>query len=186
MFRFLRYQFRPARLFKDALGFLFAVTLMGGSAFSIPQGPVSQEKSVPLTRLVITFGTNTTSIWGAGIWDGMRIVIRDRATWENIWKRILSPDPYHDPYQAVPSLPQIDFSKEMLIVAAMGRRPSGGYRILIDRARETRTSIEVEVQNISSCGTAPAIMTAPIDIVRIPKTDLPVTFKEIEIRPGCK
>ena len=189
MFRSPAYQFRPARLLKDALGFFFAVTLTGAIAYSMPHGAqqvVNQEKSVAVTRLVVTSGTNTTSIWQAGIWDEMRVVIRDRDTWSAVWKRIVSPDPHPDPSQATPALPEIDFSREMLIVAAMGRRPSSAYRILVDSARETRMSLEVEVHSISICGSALGVMTAPIDIGRIPKTDLPVTFKEIEIRPGCK
>ena len=188
----MSYRLCPARLLKDALVTFFAVTLMCSAAFSNPQSPqspqqvVNQEKSVPVTRLVVTFGTNTTSIWNGGIWDQLRIVIRDRATWENTWRRIVSPDPYHDPYQAVPALPEIDFSREMLVVVAMGQRPSSGYQIIIKSAREGRNRLEVEVESVPACGMQMAVMTAPIDIVRIPKTDLPVTFREVEVKRGCK
>ncbi len=183
------YQFRPARLFTDALVSFFAVTLMCATAFSNPQTPqqvVNQEKSIPITRLVVTFGTNTTPIWGGGIWDELRIVVRDRTSWETLWKRIVSPDPYHDPYQAVPSLPEIDFSREMLVVAAMGRRPTTGYRVLVKSAREGRSGLEVEVESISACGTQMQILTAPIDIVRIPRIEMPVTFRETVVNRDCK
>ena len=180
-------EFHPARLLKDVLVSLFVLALMSATAFPTPQGAQQvPEKSIPVTRLVVTFGTNTTPIWQAGIWDELRIVIRDRATWENTWKRIFSPDPYHDPYQAMPPLPEIDFSQEMLIVAAMGRRPSSNYQIMVDGARERNNRVEVEVHNISICTSALGIITAPIDIVRIPRTDLPVTFNEIEVKRGCK
>ena len=189
MFCCANHQFGPARFLKDVLGCFFAVTLMAATALSGTQGGpqvVNQEKSVLVTRLVVTFGTNTTSIWQSGFWDELRIIIRDRATWDTIWKRIVSPDPYHDPYNAVPPLPEIDFSREMLVVTAMGQRPSGGYRIMVNSVLEKNRRLEVEVHSISTCGGAPAIVTAPIDIVRIPKTDIPVSFREIEVRPGCK
>src|SRR5262249_44707676 len=145
MFCCANHQFGPARFLKDVLGCFFAVTLMAATALSGTQGGpqvVNQEKSVLVTRLVVTFGTNTTSIWQSGFWDELRIIIRDRATWDTIWKRIVSPDPYHDPYNAVPPLPEIDFSREMLVVTAMGQRPSGGYRIMVNSVLEKNRRLE--------------------------------------------
>lgn len=188
MFRGAPSQLRPARFLQDALVTFFALTILGAPAFSKPQDPqkvVHPEKPVPVTRLLVTFGTNTTII-GNGGFDELRIVIRDRATWENVWKRLFMPGPYRDPYKPIPSLPEIDFSREMLIVAAMGQRPSGHYGIQVSSAHEKNNRLEVEVHSVSTCGMAPAIVTAPIDIVRTPRTELPVTFREIEIRHGCK
>jgi hypothetical protein len=82
-------------------------------------------------------------------------------------------------------LPEIDFSKEMIVVAAMGLRPSSGYAILIDGACEVDGKVEVFVSSVEqvSCGDIgvfPA-MTAPADAVRIPRSDLPVVFRETQL-----
>ncbi len=165
----------------------FLVLVLSSAGYSIPQGArEGPGRSVPVTRLVVTTGSNTSPIWNAGIWDELRIVIRDRETWDSVWKRICRPDPFHDPYPSLLPLPEIDFSREMLVVVAMGRRPSGSYRIIVNSARERDNRLELEVQNISPCGADYAIMTAPIDIVRLPKSDLPVTFREVEVKRGCK
>ena len=157
---------------------LLMLTLTGSVGYSIPQRPqesTNPGRSVTVTRLVVTFGTNTTAIWDGRL-DKSRIVVRDRETWDSIWKRLLNPTPSYPP------LPEIDFSREMLVIAAMGERPSGGYRILVNSAHNLGNRTEVEVQSMSPCGLAPAIMTSPIDIVRIPRSDLTVTFREVEVK----
>ena len=174
------FQCRPARLLKGVLACLFLLALIGPAVSSAPQEPqenIYPRKELPLTRLLVTFGSNTTSIWGSRINDELRIVIRDRETWDTVWKRMFAP-----PSASVPPLPEIDFSREMLVVVSMGSRPSGGYRIIVNSARELRLRVEVEVLSSSPCGLAPAIMTAPVDIVRIPRTDFPVTFQEVEAK----
>ena len=167
----------------------FLVLVLSSAGYSIPQGArEGPGRSVPVTRLVVTTGSNTSPIWNAGIWDELRIVIRDRETWDSVWKRICcTSDPlFRNPSTSLLPLPEIDFSREMIVVAAMGRRPNGGYRIIVNSAHERDNRLEVEVQNISTCGPTPQMFTAPVDIVRLPKTDLPVTFREVEVKLGCK
>jgi hypothetical protein len=71
----------------------------------------------------------------------------------------------------------------MLIVASMGEKPSGGYEIVITGACEVDNKIEIQVRSsdYTKCGGAnTAVITAPVDIVRLPKSDLPVVFRETE------
>jgi hypothetical protein len=79
-------------------------------------------------------------------------------------------------------LPEIDFSREMIVIAAMGRRGNGAYRINIDGACEVDGQLVIFVRSIdgSSC-TAPAIITATVDVARLPRIDLPVVFRETEV-----
>src|SRR5713226_8725464 len=178
----LAFHLRLEHLLKHALLSFLVIVLISSAGASIPQGArEGTGKSVPVTRLVVTNGSNTSPIWNSGIWDELRIVIRDRQTWGSVWKRICRLDPFHDPYPSLLPLPEIDFSSEMLVVVSMGQRPNGGYRIIVNSARERDNQLEVEVHNISSCGLTPQVMTAPIDIVRLTKTDLPVTFREVEV-----
>jgi hypothetical protein len=126
---------------------------------------------------------------GSGIWDQLRVVIRDHDAWVDLWKRIHSLEPYRGSYSEPPTLPEIDFSHEMIVVAAMGRRPSSGYAIIINEAYayERNYRLEVAVQSIENRKGCPAlaIMTAPIDIVRLAKTDRTVIFRETEVVNDC-
>lgn len=117
-----------------------------------------------------------------GITDRQRIVIRDREAWRDVWKRIYSL------MSPTPPLPEVDFSKEMLVVVSLGGRGTGGYAIIIDGACERDDKLEVTVRSVSpgkNCMTTQAL-TAPVDIVRVPKTQRSVVFRENEIVHDCK
>jgi hypothetical protein len=112
-------------------------------------------------------------------------VVRDRNTWLDVWKRIYQVVPSNGPY---PELPEIDFSREMIFIAAMGQQPTSGYAIIIDGAYERDDGLEVVVKSVINlkCGAVLTMVTSPIDIVRLPKIERPVVFREIEVVPDCK
>ena len=110
-----------------------------------------------------------------------RLVIKSRDEFGDFWKRLTA---QVRPGRWVPPLPEIDFSKEMIVVAAMGHRWSTGYAIIIDGACEVDGQIEVFVTNVdSSCTLGPGIGSEPADAVRLPRSDLPIVFRETQI--GC-
>jgi len=78
----------------------------------------------------------------SAIWDSLRVVIRDTEAWRKIWEWI-----HHNPGQQFPPLPEIDFSREMVVVAALGGRPTGGYGIIVDRAYERDNRLEIIVRS---------------------------------------
>jgi hypothetical protein len=93
-----------------------------------------------------------------------RIVIRDPVTWQMVWKDIWRG------FSEVPPVPAVDFSSEMIVVAALGARSTGGYGILIDRANEiAHGGISVTIRSISplNCVVTEAF-TQPVDIARLP------------------
>jgi protease stability complex PrcB-like protein len=103
-----------------------------------------------------------------------RIVVRDQGSWEALWARI------YRGFSPVRPVPAIDFSREMLVVAALGSRSSGGYGILIDGANESEgAGLAVTVRSISpkNCLVTLAF-TAPVDIARVPRREGSVTFIE--------
>lgn len=112
--------------------------------------------------------------YSSGLSDSARLVIRDAQAWSELWIRIVE---NHEP---APATPQVDFSREMLIVAAMGTRSSGGHSIAITGVTTDAAGVTVTVMGRKpgpTCMTTMAL-TAPVDIVRIPRTDLPVRFVE--------
>jgi hypothetical protein len=112
-----------------------------------------------------------------------RLVIKSRDEFTDFWKRLTAPIP---PGNWVPSPPDIDFSKEMIVVAAMGQRPSSGYWTIIDGACEVDGQVEVFVSNVEdvSCTGVLTVLTYPADAVRLPRSDLHVVFRETQV--GCK
>jgi len=162
---------------------LFLITFCGYSVLRATQEVAYQGTPVPITQLgPKRSGPRVSFMDISGIGKPLRLVIRDLDSWRDVWKRI-----HHGPYPELPPLPEIDFSREMVIVVALGGRPSSGYGIIIDRAYERDDQLEVVVRSIDGKGcTALTVITAPVDIVRLAKTERAVVFKEIEVVRECK
>ena len=117
----------------------------------------------------------------SGITQPARLLIRNEAEWRDVWTRLVQ---HASP---APDGPAIDFTKEMVIVAALGTSPTAGYMIHI--AHIGRVSGVTYVEIIS---TSPASQchqaersSSPADVVVVPKTDEPLTFVETQVVRGC-
>ena len=137
------------------------------SASVVPGEP---GRAVPLVRLRAEPYSLTYS---SGLTQPERIVIRDEAAWREVWAAIWrrhSPQP----------LPEVDFSQEMLVVVALGERPTGGFGILADSAFADDKELVIRVRTITPgprCGTTQAL-TQPVDVARVPRTALAVRFRD--------
>lgn len=103
----------------------------------------------------------------SGLYDERMLAIRSHPEWQGQWRRITARQ--GDP----PPLPDVDFRREMLLMAAMGPQRSGGYRVAIDKVLEQPGELLAFVRFISpgrGCGAIAAI-TSPVDIVRLPASD---------------
>jgi hypothetical protein len=141
--------------------------------------PVTPLGPKPCPTCKQSRGSFTTT---SGISDSLRVVIRDAASWRKIWERI------HSPFSPTPPLPEIDFSLQLVLVVALGERPTGGYGIIVDRAYQRDDRVEVIVRKQTpgkACGTTQAI-TQPVDIVRIPRTKRVLVFRETEVVHQCE
>jgi hypothetical protein len=109
-----------------------------------------------------------------------RLVVKTQAEWVDFWKRFTAHVP---PENGTFPPPEIDFSKDMVVVSAMGERPHSGYLTFIDGACEVDGQIEVFVSNFENdnCLASFAVVTHPADAVRLPRSDLPVVFRETQI-----
>lgn len=133
---------------------------------------------LPLTRL----STNPYPLTCcSSIGQPERLVVRDDATWRTVWASMwLNMSP-------APELPTVDFSKEMVIVAALGSRSTGGYGILVDSAVMTSGGVALWIGTSSpgrTCLTTQAF-TAPVDIARIQRVDAPVGFIDVPTVVQC-
>jgi len=146
---------------------------------------VCRGKTVAVSLLERPFGLKLsgrrTPYLNGGISQRARLVIRDRAEFNELWNQIMRV------ISDKPPLPEVDFSREMIIVAAMGQQLSR-YEIIIDGACEVDNQLEVLVRSTKflPCGLQAGLPPETVDIVRLPKTDLPVIFREIEVTSDCR
>lgn len=116
---------------------------------------------MPLTRFDERVASSFRHL--SGLHSERLMAIRNSGEWLGQWRRI---NARQDP----PPLPAVDFSREMLLMAAMGRQPTGGYRVVIDKVIEQSGELLAFVRFVSpgrGCG-AIAAVTSPADIVRVP------------------
>ena len=109
----------------------------------------------------------------------VRLVIKNQDQYDEFWKQLTAPI---SPNNWIPPIPKIDFSKEMLIISAMGQRPSSGFWTIIDGACEADGQVEIFISNLDvQCGMGFGVVTHPADAVRIPRSDLPIVFRETQM-----
>ena len=175
-------------------GLLFFCVLTSLSLLFAAQGtpPVTcRGKPLPVTFLPLP-GAKVTGDYplrfgGTRAWPRLqftsdhafRLVVKNRDELSDFWKRLTAVFP---PSGWVPPIPEVDFSKDVVVVTAMGSRPSSGYWTIIDGACEVDGQVEVFVTNVddANCG-ALGVVTYPADAVLIPKTDLPIVFRETRV-----
>ena len=129
------------------------------------------DERVPITRVRSEPLALTSA---SGVFEPARLVVRDeplwRATWTAIWSRQEPP----------PDVPAVDFAGEMVVVVALGARPSGGHAIVVDSATLHGGTLVVHVR-ASAPGPRCAVtgaFTAPVDAARLPRHDGPIEFRE--------
>jgi hypothetical protein len=107
-------------------------------------------------------------------------VVRDQATWQTLWAKLNADD---SPPRA---LPAVDFSTDMVVVAAAGPEPTAGFRVSVDSASERAGAVTVEVTITSpgpTCGLL-TIYTSPVATARLPTRAGPVNF-DVTPQVGC-
>lgn len=143
-----------------------------------PQGPAEMQpvrfEPLPDAQAVRFYSGMTTR---------QRLVIRDAATWANVWQQLASP------FQPVPPVPAVDFATSLVVVAAMGQKNTGGYAITVDDVRATAGEVSISVTEQapgSGCSVIQAL-TAPVAVVVVtPRFAGPATFVERAVQHDCQ
>ena len=90
---------------------------------------------LPLHRVEGPFGSHN---WRA-LRESARLVVRDSVQWRRLWDGSQEGSwPQHP-------VPPVDFSREVILVAALGEKPQGVYHVAIDSAVPRHDVIEVHV-----------------------------------------
>jgi hypothetical protein len=116
----------------------------------------------------------------SGFTEPDRLVIRDDVAWHDAWTTLWQFT------TLAPSLPDVDFSRDMVVIVAMGSQSSSGYTITIESAVERGDALEIAVLATSpghGCA-ALTVITNPVDVVRLPRHST-VTFVERKQTRDC-
>jgi hypothetical protein len=99
-------------------------------------------------------------------------VVTDAAMWQRLWQQC------HQGQEPQPELPAVDFEREMVLVARLGQKPSGGYDITITHIAQTDKEVVVTVQERQPPKDAMLTMalTQPYHLLIVERTKLPVRF----------
>jgi hypothetical protein len=116
----------------------------------------------------------------SGIKEARKEVVKDKVAWEKLWTEHAKTT-----RNAAPA-PEVDFATDMVIVATMGTKRTGGYSVEIVNADIAGKKLVVSVKETSPKPGAMAIqaLTAPFHFVTVPKKDLEVEF--VEATPAGK
>lgn len=118
----------------------------------------------------------------SGIQDPKQEVIKDKAAYDALWTRHLANA------KGAVTQPDVDFSKEMVILVAMGRQNTGGYAIQVSGVEVSGDKVKVTVTRTTPPPGAMALqaLTAPVHIVAVPRSDLSPEFIDTKPAPRPK
>ncbi|NOT33285.1 MAG: protease complex subunit PrcB family protein [Candidatus Eisenbacteria bacterium] len=120
-------------------------------------------------------------IYTSGLTSPLRAVINDQAALEQMWTTAFAA------VGSPPQIPTIDFTKEMVVVVALGQRASGGYSIQVADAKMSRGALVIDVL-LKSPGNRCAVtlsFTEPLDIVKIARVSGSVRFEDRSRVQSC-
>ena len=125
----------------------------------------------PATRPIdgpVPLFTLATETYGSAK-EARREVVRDPVNWQRIWSEV----------QRTRMLaPPLDFERQMVLLAALGERRTGGYAIEIVRAEVVEGTLVVHVKETQPApgGLTTMALTSPLHAVAVPRNELPVRW----------
>jgi hypothetical protein len=107
----------------------------------------------------------------SGVAQKKNLVIKDEAAWARLWAE------HTAGRTPAPELPKVDFTNRMLVGVFLG--DTGNCRTIgIPRVVAGTASVKVEVdeRTLQTFAVCPAMMTQPMEIAAIDRSDIPVEF----------
>lgn len=112
----------------------------------------------------------------SGYWEETYFVVRNETEWANVWEN-------HTRFcvstcGAYPPRPDIDFSEKMVICAFMGRRPTAGYSVSVERIWVEEEEIHVEIvhRDPANGSFVAQVITYPYVFVSLEKMEVDMVF----------
>lgn len=140
------------------------------------------EPEPPFPAAVRMYSNNNS-----GIRDSLRLVLHDEAEFHRVWEQATSREPEPSPP------PAIDFSQQMVVVAAAGRLTSDD-QIRVDSARIAQ-EIDADGRDEDTLNVFVSLLLAcrrfdiegfPLEIVRLRRFDGPIRFRDQRREADCQ
>ena len=129
------------------------------SAVAVPSAPVPSQGYAPYGNTP-DLELRRIGQWArSGIGEARRMVVRDANAFAQVWSELGAGD-----------RPEVDFTQNVVVVAALGQRPTGGYEIAVSHVGQADGQLNIEVVETTpgpNCLTAGA-ETQPVDVVVVP------------------
>jgi len=112
----------------------------------------------------------------SGIREAKQEAVKSADAWEKLWKQHATTAGESE------KIPAVDFSKEMVVVATMGTKRTGGYTIEIVGVEAKDKALRISVKKTSPPPDAFTVqaLTAPFHFVAVPKSNLKPEFVEVK------
>jgi hypothetical protein len=141
----------------------------------------SPEQNQGLTVAIHPLPAAASMHYYSGMMTSERVVVHNVADWAAAWEQLVGT------IQPRPGLPTIDFAQSVVVIAAMGRKPSGGYGIDVNEVRVLDGNATITVTESSpgeGCVVAD-IVTAPAAVTVSTRFDGDAKFVERTASPAC-
>lgn len=159
---------------------LLMLLAAGGAALAHADAPRKPTPAAPSIVRPVPEAQAVRS--SSGMTAKQRLVVRDDATWAKVWAELASN------YHPRPTVPSIDFARDVVIVASMGGQSGGGHEISVADVRIAGGNARISIVERSPgrrCVTT-AAMTAPVAVVVVPRFAGRATFVERATTADCK
>jgi hypothetical protein len=99
------------------------------------------------------------------------VLVKNESDWDKVW---IQAKGRIDP---LPARPTVDFSRQYVIAAFMGERPSSGFRIEISAIEKRGNILDVYIKKYETPGML-TVVTNPFYLARLPKGDYELNIIE--------
>jgi hypothetical protein len=138
--------------------------------------PDSASAKSPVSQSFTHILTQHTS----GFDEPAELAIRDEAALKSAWATLHNGIPGNAP-------PAVDFTREIVVLVAMGRRSSGGYTVHVDAVSRSGDGALVRYTATrpgDGCMSTQSL-TSPVDVVRMARVSGAVRFERRETVQSC-
>lgn len=134
----------------------------------------SIKEEIPFEVIVSSFYSSVT--------EKQEIIVRDEKSYNELMNRA------YEYLDQKPYIPEVDFSKFIVIGVFMGAKPSGGHSVNVEKIIRSSDLIKVYINEVYpgiNCGTTDAI-TYPFQIIKVPIYSGNFKFKTKKITKDCE
>ncbi|UCG74833.1 MAG: protease complex subunit PrcB family protein [Gemmatimonadota bacterium] len=129
------------------------------------------EPDIPPSAISVPFAS-LADLPTSSVVNPSSVVVKTRAEWQDLWGAATAS------LEPAPELPLVDFGKRMVLVVALGRRPTGGFSVHLGSMYEDSErlyAVYTETSPGPGCLTTQGF-SAPLAAISIPSSGKPVRF----------